>query len=62
MFKSLFNKKLCEKTNRTLELNQNGILVNMFYDHETENDDIEKLLSVNPFSLNDRRENRNTMR
>lgn len=60
MFKSLFNKKLCERTNRNLELHQNGILVNLIYDYDLENEEIQKLLSVKPFSLKNAKENRRT--
>lgn len=42
---------LCRKTNRTLELHQNGVLVNLFYDYEFEQEEIEKLLKLKPVSL-----------
>lgn len=50
-FKNIFNKKLCDATNRTLELNQNGILVNLFYDYDFEQEEIEKLALIKPFSI-----------
>ncbi|XP_055305638.1 putative tRNA pseudouridine synthase Pus10 isoform X2 [Sitodiplosis mosellana] len=51
VFKHLFNKKLCETTNRTLEQNQNGILVNVFYDFDMDHEETEKLLGVRPLSF-----------
>lgn len=51
VFKHLFNKKLCDSTNRTLEQNQNGILVNVFYDYDMDHDETDKLLAVRPLSF-----------
>lgn len=51
VFKHLFNKKLCETTKRSLELKQNGILVNVFYDYDMEREETDKLLAVKPFSF-----------
>lgn len=50
-YKYLLNKMLSQATNRTIEHNQNGILVNLFYGHDLEKDEIEKLLAVKPFSM-----------
>lgn len=58
----MFNEKLCKKTNRTLELHQNGVLVNTFFDYEFEQEEIEKLLTLKPKSLQDICENKKVMR
>lgn len=42
-FKCLFNKKLCKESNRLLEIDQNGILVNLFFDYDAEQQEIEVL-------------------
>lgn len=51
IFKYLMNNRLCVKTNRTLEQNQDGILVNVFFEHENENDELERLKLIYPKSL-----------
>lgn len=61
-FKDIFNAKLCKKTNRMMELHQNGVLVNLFYDYEFEQEEIEKLLNLKPISLNNISENKKVMR
>lgn len=61
-FKHLFNKIVCERTDRTIEQNQNGILVNLFYGHDSEKEEAEKLLAVKPFTLNIKCENRKNKR
>lgn len=50
-FKHIINDKLCKKTNRMLEIHQNGVLVNVFFDYDFEQDEIEKLLVLKPKSL-----------
>lgn len=45
------NTQLCAKTNRTLEQNQDGILVNVFFEHENENEELERLKLIYPKSL-----------
>lgn len=51
-FKQIFNDMLCKKTNRIMELHQNGILVNLFYDYQFEQEEIARLLALKPVSLN----------
>lgn len=50
-FKQLLNENLCNATNRSMELNQNGILVNLFYDYDMDQEEIERLLTFKPNSL-----------
>lgn len=45
------NTRLCAKTNRSLEQNQDGILVNVFFEHESEADELERLKLIYPKSL-----------
>lgn len=52
---------LCRKTSRILELHQNGVLVNLFYDYEFEREEIEKLLKLKPISLRNIGENKKVM-
>lgn len=61
-FKQMFNDKLCKKTNRVLELHQNGVLVNLFYDYEFEQEEIEKLFTLKPKSLHSICDNKKVMR
>lgn len=51
VYKYLFNKMLSQATNRSIEQNQSGILVNLFYGHDLEKEEIEKLSAVKPFSM-----------
>lgn len=44
-----------------MELYQNGVLVNLFYDYEFEQDEIEKLLALKPISLNNISEKKKVM-
>ena len=52
---------LCKKTNRIIELHQNGVLVNLFYDYENEQEEIEKLLTLKPISLHNLNEIKRSM-
>lgn len=45
-----------------MELHQNGVLVNLFYDYEFEQEEIEKLLILKPNSLHNISENKKIMR
>lgn len=51
ILKYLINLKVCAATNKRLEHDQNGILVNVFFEHECENDEISKLELVAPSSF-----------
>lgn len=46
------NTKLCKLTGKTLESNQNGILVNVFFDHDAEQMEIKQLDAIAPSSVN----------
>ncbi|XP_031632319.1 putative tRNA pseudouridine synthase Pus10 [Contarinia nasturtii] len=50
VFKTLFNRKLCLATNRQMEYNQNGIMINLFYEF-MDCDNIDNLLAVKPLSF-----------
>lgn len=50
-FKYIMNTKLCQLTGKTLESNQNGILVNVFFDHDAEQLEIKRLDAIAPNSL-----------
>lgn len=50
VFKFLTNIKLCKETNRKLEQNQDGILVNVFFDHDRENEEVDRLKKITPKS------------
>lgn len=52
-FKYLMNLKLCKETGRTLEQNQDGVLVNVFLDHEADAEEIERLNAIVPDSMID---------
>lgn len=45
------NTKLCKLTGKTLESNQNGILVNIFFEHEAEQSEIKRLHAIAPSSM-----------
>lgn len=45
------NTKLCQSTGKTLEANQNGILVNVFFDHDAEKLEIKRLDAITPPSV-----------
>lgn len=45
------NIRLCNATNRKLEQNQNGILVNITLDHDEDEAELEKLKIIYPPSL-----------
>lgn len=51
IFKFLINIQLCNETKRTLEQNQDGILVNVFFEHDCEKEEIERLKAVHPDSF-----------
>lgn len=46
------NMRLCKETNRQLEQNQSGILVNVFFDNEAEQEELNRLQSIKPHSFN----------
>lgn len=50
-FKYIMNTKLCKLTGKTLESNQNGILVNVFLDHDAEQMEIKQLDAIAPSSV-----------
>lgn len=43
VFKHLVNVRLCKMTERTLETKQNGILVNLIFDHPDDKAEMENL-------------------
>lgn len=47
IFKQLINPKVCAKINKTFEQNQNGMIINIFFDHEKEKFELEQLQNVN---------------
>lgn len=49
-FKYLMNQLLCSRTQRQLELNQNGILVNIFLDHPDEDAELSQLSLIKPYT------------
>lgn len=59
VFKNMLNKKLSEATNRNIEHDQNGILVNIVFDCDIENERIEGLLKVKPSTLKTNKKDRN---
>lgn len=48
IFKFLINMRLCKETQRTLELNQDGILVNVFFVHDRDQQEIARLSNFKP--------------
>lgn len=50
VFKFLTNIKLCKETNRKLEQNQDGILVNVFFEHDREKEEVDRLKKITPKS------------
>lgn len=51
VLKYLMNIRFCNATNRTLETDQNGILVNITFDNDGEQAELDKLVSIYPPSL-----------
>lgn len=51
VLKYLLNIRFCKATNRTLEQTQNGILVNILFDHDGEQAELDKLKAIHPLSL-----------
>lgn len=48
VFKYLVNEELCKQTARKLEHDQSGILVNVFFEHDCEHEEIDRLDFVTP--------------
>lgn len=48
VFKYLVNDELCRQTSRKLEHDQSGILVNIFFEHDCENEEINRLELITP--------------
>lgn len=59
--KQILNNKLCKATNREIEIHQNGVLVNLFYEYKFEQEEIEKLLLLTPITLKNISGNRKMM-
>lgn len=53
VLKYLVNLQLCKATDRKIDQNQTGILVNLFFDHENEAEELERLKLVYPKSLDE---------
>lgn len=47
IFKQLINPKVCEKIGKTFEQNQNGLSINIFFEHEKEKTELQALQNVN---------------
>lgn len=48
VIKLIVNPKICDKLNKTLEINQSGITVNVFFEHADEADELKPLWDVKP--------------
>lgn len=46
------NMKLCKETDRQLEQNQSGILVNVFFENDSEDEELKRLQLIKPHSFN----------
>ncbi|KAJ6647621.1 putative tRNA pseudouridine synthase Pus10 [Pseudolycoriella hygida] len=46
--KLILNPKICEKLNKTLELNQSGIMINLFFEYPEESEELKPLWEVKP--------------
>lgn len=46
IFKFLVNMRLCKETQRTLEQNQNGILVHVSFEHDDDKEEVRRLDSL----------------
>lgn len=48
VYKSILNPKVCESTRKEFEQNQNGIMVNLYYEYKNDENELEKLKLVDP--------------
>ncbi|KAG4080694.1 hypothetical protein HA402_013224 [Bradysia odoriphaga] len=54
VIKLIVNPKICDKLNKTFEINQSGIMVNVFFEHADEADELKPLWDVKPEVFNER--------
>lgn len=52
--KTLINPKICDKLGKEFEQNQNGLMINIFFEHEDESKELQQLYNVNPKLFNQR--------
>lgn len=52
--KQLINPSICTKLNKTFEQNQNGLMINVFFEHENESAEMQTLFNVNPTLFKER--------
>lgn len=54
VIKLILNPKICEKLNKTFEINQCGMMINLFFEHSEESDELRPLWDVKPEVFNER--------
>lgn len=54
VIKLILNPKICEKLNKTFEINQSGMMINLFFEHAEESDELKPLWDVKPEVFNER--------
>lgn len=48
VIKLLVNPQICARLGKAFEVNQNGMMINVFYEHEDSAAEVLQLLDVNP--------------
>lgn len=48
VIKLLVNPKICDRLGKAFEVNQNGMMINVFYEHEDSAAEVQQLTEVNP--------------
>lgn len=54
VIKLILNPKICEKLNKTFEVNQSGMMINLFFEHVDESDELKPLWDVKPEVMQER--------
>lgn len=54
VIKLILNPKICERLNKTFEINQSGMMINLFFEHDEESDELKPLFDVKPEVFSER--------
>lgn len=52
--KQLINPKICKRLGKEFEINQSGMMINVFFEHEDEDKELQTLYNVNPILFKER--------
>lgn len=48
VIKLILNPQICDKLNKTFEVNQEGMMVNIFFEYASEDEELKRLWDVKP--------------